>query len=90
MIRALFVEFILPLLAFLVLSKIVRAIFAALRSVSTPRPAPQRPPAQAGGELKRDPVCGTYVSTAASVTTKINGQIVHFCSEECRRKYRAA
>lgn len=90
MIRTLFVEFILPLLAFLVLSKLLRSIFAALRSTSTPRAAPRRPPAQTVGELKKDPVCGTYVSTAASVTSKINGQVVHFCSEECRSKYRVA
>jgi YHS domain-containing protein len=39
------------------------------------------------GELKRDPVCGTYVSTAASVKRTINGQVVHFCSEACSRKH---
>ncbi|MBV9742860.1 MAG: hypothetical protein JO099_03785, partial [Acidobacteriia bacterium] len=34
--------------------------------------------------------CGTYVSTAASLTRTINGKVVHFCSEECLHKYRAA
>jgi YHS domain-containing protein len=43
---------------------------------------------QAGGELKRDPVCGTYVSTAVSVKRTVKGEVVHFCSEECRDKYR--
>lgn len=40
------------------------------------------------GELKRDPVCGTYVSTATSVKLAGAGEVVHFCSEECRAKYK--
>ncbi len=41
------------------------------------------------GELKKDPVCGTYVSTASSVKKTLNGEVVHFCSEACRDKYAA-
>jgi YHS domain-containing protein len=40
------------------------------------------------GEQKRDPVCGTYVSTAPSVKLTGAGEVVHFCSEECRAKYK--
>jgi YHS domain-containing protein len=40
------------------------------------------------GELKRDPVCGTYVSTTTSVKQTIRGETVHFCSPECSAKYR--
>ena len=40
-----------------------------------------------GGELKRDPVCGTYVSTATSVKKTVDGEVIHFCSEACRDKY---
>jgi YHS domain-containing protein len=43
-----------------------------------------------GGELKKDPVCGTYVSPVGSVSQKVNGQVVYFCSTACRDKYRAA
>jgi len=39
-------------------------------------------------ELKKDPVCGTYVSTAASVSRKVAGELVYFCSAECRDKYK--
>jgi len=52
-----------------------------------PRPAPA---VHTGGELKRDPVCGTFVSVDVSVTKRIDGQTVHFCSAACRDKYRAA
>lgn len=41
------------------------------------------------GELKRDPVCGVYVSTAKSVKRTIHGEVVHFCSQECSDKYKA-
>ena len=64
----------------------LRNLFAGMRSVAT-RPEPDKP---VGGELKKDPVCGTYVSAASSITQQVNGQLVHFCSEECRAKYRAA
>lgn len=39
------------------------------------------------GELKKDPVCGTYIATATSIKEKVGGQIFHFCSQECRDKY---
>ena len=42
-----------------------------------------------GGALTKDPVCGTYVSTGASVTRTVDGQVLHFCSKECRDKYGA-
>jgi YHS domain-containing protein len=39
------------------------------------------------GELKRDPVCGTYVSTATSIKKTVHGEVVHFCSKACSEKY---
>jgi YHS domain-containing protein len=81
-------EFLLPLLVFLLLRSLLRSVFAALRPAS--RPAAQRqPPAQSGGVLKKDPVCGTYVSTDTAVTRTVNGELVHFCSQECAEKFRA-
>ena len=62
-----------------------------MRRAPAPPPAtPREPPVVSGGELKKDPVCGTYVSTSLSVTSRVNGEVVHFCSKECRDKYRAA
>jgi len=49
---------------------------------------PQAPPAQSGGELKKDPVCGTFVAVASSIKKTVNGELVHFCSTACRDKYR--
>ncbi len=39
------------------------------------------------GELKRDPVCGTYIASSNSVRKVINGETLYFCSPECRDKY---
>ena len=56
-------------------------------------PPQQRPPTQSAhstetvGELKRDPVCGTYVAAGASVKKTVRGEVVHFCSEACRDKF---
>ena len=49
------------------------------------KPASSRP--QAAGELKRDPVCGTFVAEAASIKKTVNGREIHFCSAACRDKY---
>ncbi len=45
-------------------------------------------PTHMGGELKRDPVCGVYISTATSVKITEGDRVVHFCSTACRDKYR--
>ena len=42
------------------------------------------------GELKKDPSCGTYISTATSVRETVGGETLHFCSKECRDKYVAS
>ena len=56
-----------------------------------PGPAPGRPRKSheipLTGELKKDPVCGTYIAAATSIKEKVGGQTMHFCSAECRDKY---
>jgi YHS domain-containing protein len=91
MLRTLFVEFVLPLFVFLFLRSILKGFFGSFRAASSPPPAqaPREPTVISGGELKKDPVCGTYVSAALAVTRNVNGEVLHFCSKECREKYRA-
>jgi YHS domain-containing protein len=89
MIRYLILRFLFPLLIFFLLRSIIRSfLYGANRRAAAPRPRPRDVPAI--GELKKDPVCGTYVSAAASITRTIDGKTVHFCSEDCLRKYRVA
>lgn len=42
------------------------------------------------GELKKDPVCGTYTAAASSVQQTIRGETLYFCSAVCRDKYVAS
>ncbi len=85
-----FFRIILFLLIFLFLRSLIRSLFAGARSAGIQNRPPQPPPVPAGGELKKDPVCGTYVSTAGSLSASVRGEMVYFCSKECRDKYRAA
>jgi YHS domain-containing protein len=77
----------LPTLLLLLFLRSIVVSFLSNRRRARSAPTPPQRPVQSGGELKKDPVCGTYVSVAASVTRSINGQIVHFCSKECRDRY---
>jgi len=85
-------------LALLVFFAIIRYVFMAvagfLSKVVNPQPgrSPQNPVAHPpmGGELKQDPVCGTFVPTATSVKRTVNGELIHFCSVACRDKFRVA
>ncbi len=42
----------------------------------------------AGGELKKDPVCGTFISTATAIQKRVGGETYYFCSAECRDKFK--
>ena len=42
------------------------------------------------GELKKDPACGTYIAAATSIQEKVGGEILYFCSKQCRDKYVAS
>jgi YHS domain-containing protein len=52
--------------------------------------APSAPRQRSGGELKKDPVCGTFVAVTSSIKRNVDGQVIHFCSTTCRDKYQAA
>jgi YHS domain-containing protein len=87
--RFIFLRIILPLALFLVLRYILKSIGESMKTRTPEHSAKQAPSARAGGELKKDPVCGTFVSPEASVTRTVDGVTVHFCSTGCRDRYRA-
>lgn len=85
--------FLERLILFLIAISVIRSVlrfvqgFGARISTQVRR----QPNRSSGGEatmLRQDPVCGTYVAIDASLKTIVNGQVVHFCSAECRDKYR--
>ena len=45
------------------------------------------PPAQATGELHKDPVCGTYVAESTPFRRQIAGETFYYCSNACREKH---
>ena len=51
------------------------------------RSTPGRPSAPISGELKKDPVCGTFVPAGSSIQKNVKGEVVYFCSAECRDRY---
>ncbi len=89
MIRFFLLRIVLPLILFLILRSVLKSIFGSARSSVTEHPK-SGPSVRAGGELKKDPVCGTFVSPEASVTRNIHGELVYFCSKACRDKYSPA
>ena len=82
------------LLAFLLVVPLLRSVLGALARLFTNFAGSPGPGAAAkirrvpdGGVLRKDPVCGTYVSEAVAVKSGSGESAVYFCSEECRKKY---
>ncbi len=80
-------EIVAWVLIFMAIRAFLRGVFSRPHVHVESRPPPP-PSVPAGGELKKDPVCGTYISTATSVKRTLNGEVLHFCSKECRDRYR--
>ena len=48
---------------------------------------PASPKTPLTGELKKDPVCGTYTAAATSIKQTFGKETLYFCSPQCRDKY---
>lgn len=58
---------------------------------SSPASSGNAPPqAPSGGDLHKDPVCGTYVAESTPFRQHIMGQMFYYCSESCREKHALA
>ena len=81
-------------LVLIVIVALARYVIAWIsRAITGPQPGPnasRTPAAQSTGELKRDPVCGTFVASSSSVKKNVDGEVIHFCSDACRDKYLVA
>jgi len=60
--------------------------FASAAPSSSP-PSSSVPRGQASQSLKKDPVCGTFVSEATAVQKTKGGETYYFCSAACRDKF---
>ncbi|HEX5069607.1 MAG TPA: hypothetical protein VFV78_05260 [Vicinamibacterales bacterium] len=76
-------------LIFLLLLRIVlRLIFGSMRGGSgQPGAGRSRSAERLGGELVRDPNCGTYIPKASAVVLGTGSDARYFCSDKCRNEY---
>ncbi len=91
-------RFVVICLASILLITLVRSVVGIIMrgfanlvgggSPAQPAAGPRTPPTPVGGELKRDPVCGPYIAETTSIKRTVGGEVYHFCSTECRDKYR--
>ena len=82
---------VLRVLALLLLTRVIlRMLFKQARR-TTARPASAEPghAGKLGGELVRDPQCGTYVTKTRAFVETVKGETVYFCSQTCRDAYLA-
>jgi YHS domain-containing protein len=67
-----------------------RAIGATARTQGT---APEQGSPQqvnTGRRLVKDPVCGMHLAEELALPLNANGEVLHFCSQECRSKYESS
>ncbi len=85
-------RFIFLILTAILLISVIRSVAGVLLKLvagflKSP-PAVHRPDSvPAVGELRKDPVCGIYVSTATTLKKTLKGETFYFCSPECRDKF---
>ena len=82
--------FLIRLLKFILLGVIGYILYKVLwkgESLSLFKAKKKQHPQQALEEMKKDPVCGTYLPENLAVKYKFSGKAYYFCSEECKQKF---
>jgi YHS domain-containing protein len=95
MLRAL-VEMVVTLVAVYLVREVLAILSKSFKggfsgpggSNAGPGGAPPKSSAGAIGELKKDPVCGTFISTQTAFQKAVRGETYYFCSTECRDKFK--
>ena len=68
-----------------VVEAVGKAFAGATSSPSTPPAEPPR--GRSPQSLKKDPVCGTFVSEATAMQKSKGGETYYFCSAACRDRF---
>jgi len=74
----------------LVVSWVVKLLGRALGRTELGRAGPDRAnpePATGSKRLVKDPVCGMHMAEKLARPLKAEGEVLYFCSDECRAKY---
>jgi YHS domain-containing protein len=77
----------------LIVSWALRLLGRVIGGAKATRTAPGRPEAEPAVNSKRlvkDPVCGMHMAQELALPLMANGEMLHFCSEECRAKYESS
>jgi YHS domain-containing protein len=87
-----FIEFVGWLIVFLFVRSVIQGVMNLFRNASTatetPSPVRGAPgELQSAGELRKDPVCGTYISVPSPWARLVKGETVYFCSKECKERF---
>jgi len=79
------------LLILFVLRLLLRFFAGVVRGYSAPGPSsrPNQPATREGGQLVRDPNCGTYVAVGRALREGSGDNAVYFCSEDCQKAWAA-
>lgn len=88
---------ILEMIAVILIITVLRSVVGILskgfgemfRASSGPSAGARSPSVPSGGELKKDPVCGTFISTNTAIQKRVGGETYYFCSAECRDKFKS-
>jgi YHS domain-containing protein len=79
------------LILFLIARSVITSVVRFFRNASEATTPPvRRQPGElpSAGELRKDPVCETYISVPSPWAKLVKGQTVYFCSKECRDRFR--
>jgi YHS domain-containing protein len=80
---------VLRLLQILLILAVIRAVWRLAKGVleGAGYQRVEGPRQQAGLQLVRDPNCGTFVSPARALASRVGGETRYFCSDKCRREW---
>jgi YHS domain-containing protein len=79
---------LIAIIAVTFLRMVIGLVMRSMSQALAPEKAEGRGREAIRGELKRDPICGTYVAASASIKKTVGKEVVHFCSPTCRDRYK--
>ncbi len=81
-------RFLFYLIVGVIVLTLLRSVLEAVGRAFAGGPSePQRRPVPGAQSLKKDPVCGTFVSEATAIQKTKGGETYYFCSAACRDKF---
>jgi len=89
MIRAV-VYLLVTVLVLALLRAVMGVLQKGVASLFQPDAGQRRDAPRSAGQLRRDPVCGAYVSEDLAVKKSVGNKTYFFCSPACRDKHHDA